>query len=134
MTKSDLLKPRFKLIADYPGNTQNIDNITTEEATASYFRKFTANFKELKWWEERDVKDMPKYVLNKSAIPNVAIKVDKWTWEKLAGTECVILTAHSGDKKHNFNYPYLMPLTEDEFNSFIGGEKKKEENNKENVV
>ena len=58
----DLLKPRFKLIADYPGNTQPIGNITIEDATAYYFRKFTSNFKELEWWEERNEDDLPKYL------------------------------------------------------------------------
>lgn len=58
----DLLKPRFKLIADYPGNTQPIGNITIEDATASYFRRFEANFKELQWWEERKEDELPKYL------------------------------------------------------------------------
>ena len=53
------MKPRFELIADYPGNTQPIGNITIEDATASYFRKFKSNFRELMWYEKRDEKDLP---------------------------------------------------------------------------
>lgn len=58
----ELMKPRFKLINDYPGNSQPIGNVTTEVATADYFRKFPANFKELCWGEERKPEDMPEYV------------------------------------------------------------------------
>jgi hypothetical protein len=39
-----------------------LGHITTEVATATYFRKFPANLRELQWWEERRVEDMPKYV------------------------------------------------------------------------
>lgn len=66
MNKQDLLKTRFELIADYPGNSQPIGNVTIEDTTASYFRKFTSNFRELFWWEKRIIEQMPKYLKCKS--------------------------------------------------------------------
>lgn len=62
MDIKDLLKTRFELIADYPGNSQPIGNVTIEDITASYFRKFPANFRELFWWEKRTIDEMPKYL------------------------------------------------------------------------
>jgi hypothetical protein len=57
-----LLIPRFKLIADYPGNSQPIGSVFIENANAVYFRKFKSNFKELEWWEDRNVENMPDYI------------------------------------------------------------------------
>lgn len=70
----ELMKPRFKLIADYPGNSQPIGNVTTEIHTAEYFRKFTANFQELKWWEERKPEEMPEFVKEGDIVE----MVEKW--------------------------------------------------------
>lgn len=63
MSTEELLKPRFKFIAPYPGSTQEVGSVTTEIATANYFRTFKANFRELYWWEERKGSDMPAYVI-----------------------------------------------------------------------
>jgi len=57
-----LTEPRFKLIADYPGNTREVGSISVEVATASYFRKYKANFMELKWYIDRSKEEMPDYL------------------------------------------------------------------------
>jgi len=79
MNIKDLLKPRFELIADYPGNSQPIGNVTIEDATASYFRKFKANFYELEWYEKRDYSDLPLFV--KTTYNGTVNKVDNYNFE-----------------------------------------------------
>lgn len=62
---SELLIPRFQLIADYPANNREIGSISKEGAAASYFRKFPAVFKELEWFEKRTIDEMPQYLKDK---------------------------------------------------------------------
>lgn len=80
MTTEELLKPRWKVIADFPGSLLSIGEILTnlkyhQEPDDYSIRiqtelgelgifpsEFPAVFKELEWWQERDEKDMPKYV------------------------------------------------------------------------
>ena len=102
-----LLKPRFELIADYPGNSQPIGNVTIEDATASYFRKFHANFRELFWWEKRTVEQMPKYlkVQNNGKIGEV--KEYRW-WGENCQVEFV------GGRTRNLNLTWT-PVEEKEY-------------------
>lgn len=59
---ADLMKPRYKVIADYPGNNlYKVGSII--EDTGWGVELFPNIFKKLSWWEERDVKDMPEYVM-----------------------------------------------------------------------
>lgn len=68
MTPENLLKPRYKVIADYPGSRYKIDRIISErEGLKDYdapndFDKYPAIFKLIEWWEERKEEDMPDYV------------------------------------------------------------------------
>lgn len=70
MSNEDLLKPRYKVIADYPGNLQPIGHIyeiifNDEEALKNWCDNkdyYPHLFKKLEWWEEREEKDMPEYV------------------------------------------------------------------------
>jgi len=115
MTK-DFLKPRFKLIADYPGNSQPVGNITIEDATASYFRKFPANFKELKWYEEREPNEMPLFIKNKTSIPVTYTKVDYWKQikRKDLGSYVQLLMVVNG-KENDINFWAIEPATEEEY-------------------
>ena len=91
MTKEELLKPRWKVIADFPGNTFYVGEII--EIPSQYILQqivlqgnnyqsvdldinpsfYPAIFKKLKWWEERKEEDLPKYVLWKPT--NTIMKV-----------------------------------------------------------
>lgn len=81
MTTKELLKPRWKVIADFPCNVgQDVGEIISECEYKSepdcYFVKIDLDgkifgicpddyphlFKKLKWWEERDIKDLPDYI------------------------------------------------------------------------
>lgn len=63
----DLLIPRFKLIADYPGsdNVGTIYIMSSERETLR-FSKYPYLFKKLGWWEERSPKEMTEYVKHKN--------------------------------------------------------------------
>lgn len=79
-TPEELLKPRYKVIADYPGCKFKIGNILTyvREIAQTYdlwrnektgveiiysgFGAFPHLFKKLEWWEDREPSEMPEYV------------------------------------------------------------------------
>lgn len=113
MTQEELLKPRFKLIEDYPGNSREIGSISVEIATASYFRKYKANFRELQWWQDRDEKDMPEYVKVKCVINPSVHKVDRFDLESTSRWFMFI------DKGiHPYAPADFLPATEAEYLTF----------------
>lgn len=61
MTTEQLLAPRYKVIADYPGNNVEVGRVFLSDI-GEYFDKFKGNFKRLEWWEDREEKDAPEYV------------------------------------------------------------------------
>lgn len=78
MTASELLKPRFQVIADYPKSYFKAGDILEriERATNDYYsnhqfnisesmlledlEKYPHLFRKLDWWELRKIEDMPK--------------------------------------------------------------------------
>ena len=107
MTIKDLLKTRFELIADYPGNSQPIGNVTIEDATAFYFRKFPANFRELFWWEKRTIEEMPKYLKVQNNGKVRQVKEYRW-W----GENCQV--EFMGGRTRNLNLTWT-PVEEKEY-------------------
>ena len=81
MTPEDLMKPRYKVIADYPknkfGDVGRIINLVKRSDRfryewyehdgidyeyESFFEEYPHIFKKLEWWEERKQNDFPEYV------------------------------------------------------------------------
>lgn len=75
MTNDELLRPRYKVIADYPGNKYYpVGKIITildgnrpindngYRVQRCDFDEFPYLFKKLQWWEERKEEDMPEYL------------------------------------------------------------------------
>lgn len=71
MSTKELLKPRWKVIADYPGNPAIVGSILKMrndyqyEVNSKLFimpEGYPAIFKKLEWWEEREQEDLPEYV------------------------------------------------------------------------
>jgi hypothetical protein len=77
MNKDELLKPRYKVIADWPEMRDRFKNqpiiILDKEDEEGwfttngfyqqiFFEKYPHLFKKLEWWEEREESDMPEYV------------------------------------------------------------------------
>ncbi len=85
MTAKELLKPRYKVIADYPDRAfemnmpllYNVVDCCFENSQASGVPiepdKFPLIFKELDWWEERTPEELPKYVKTKTGTKRVAV-------------------------------------------------------------
>ena len=90
---NDLLKPRYKVIADYPGNAYKLGDIITfvqdgcSELIANYssvngdrtrlmvakkeFDKSPHLFKKLHWADERPVEQMPMYIKGRERVYEV---------------------------------------------------------------
>lgn len=83
MTPTELLKPRYEVIADYPGQLYQIgDIIDTYETAMCYaigntphcepewsekvcLSDYPKIFRRLAWWEHLNPEDMPEYVKDK---------------------------------------------------------------------
>jgi hypothetical protein len=79
MTAAALLRPRYEIIADFPGNGYNVGRVIVpitrsgkifdcidapSSETITNPEKYPHLFRKMSWWEKRDVKDMPKYVMH----------------------------------------------------------------------
>lgn len=92
LTKDELLKPRYKVIADYPGNIIPVRSIFWDDIESviivtpsgsnsiqsSYpYRdkdKYPHLFQLLPWWRDREINDYPEYVVD----TNLAFHKAKW--------------------------------------------------------
>lgn len=86
MNTEQLLKVRYKVIADYPDSKFNEGDILVEQDEKAFnqftlyrngkgigfwnydFGKYPHLFKKLQWWEEREESDMPEYVKTDEAV------------------------------------------------------------------
>lgn len=94
MSNEELMRPRYKVIADYPGNIMPVGSIFWDDVESieiitptgsrsvqgSYpYRnkdKFPHLFKKLEWWEDRRPEDMPKYLNCPSR--KMFFRVERW--------------------------------------------------------
>lgn len=132
MTKEELLKPRYKVIADYPDRAfemnmpleYNVVDSCFDNSKASGVTiepdNYPAIFKTLEWWEEREEKDMPEYVKVKRAslvpkkdIPFFAKVTDRiHTLPVLTGFKL-----SDGTDGLYANWANLEPATKEEYES-----------------
>jgi len=129
-TVEELLKPRIKIINDWPGvagivvpgTIINVDDEFTDDMfwigeepfLIDKIRDYPYLFKELKWHEDRELSDMPKYI--KIIDENVIAKVETHS----------IGIGFTFKETNDFTNDYMrrkvystntIPSTEDEFNS-----------------
>lgn len=120
MTPEELMKPRYKIIADYPGNVQDIGCVFRSDLP-SYFNKFPAISQPLPWYAERKPEDMPEYVWYKfmeHSTPK-CMKVDKQ------------FTSSLGEKNDKgfctsgefYSYSKTTPATSAEYEQYINSNK-----------
>lgn len=72
MSTEELLKPRYKVIADYPKSLYNVGDILNAgwrsedciycDTEGPRWRHFPHLFKKLYWWEDRSTEDLPEYI------------------------------------------------------------------------
>lgn len=119
MTPEELLKPRYKVIADYPESPYKIGDIefngtwSDNDSLANY----PSIFRKLEWWEERDVKDMPGYL--KDTGDGEVFKVREWLDYSMA-----VIWLNKNKKInhtgfHQANTEHFLPATESEYNEYI---------------
>lgn len=98
MTASELLKPRFKIIADFPNNDfgkvgdildrdwSKYPNDDEEKEPIWSISDYPHLFQRLNWWEERSVEDMPKKVISKAEeIDSEPYEIEEWDMNNLVG-------------------------------------------------
>lgn len=99
MTPQELLRPRYIVIADYPGSFLRIGDILTDQQKDYEFwecnrdlSKFAESpahypdiFRPLNWWEHREEKDMPGYIKLRGDIYKVH------EWDSGTGTPTVFI-------------------------------------------
>lgn len=125
---NELLRPRYKVIADYPGNDYGVyEIIPLSEYMGlyaliqddgkfveweSFYREFPHLFQKLEWWEDREEKDMPEYVKwnynNAPEFGNVE-KVEKWS--PFIDT----MTAKVPSQVNDIRASYFVPATKEEY-------------------
>lgn len=72
LTVEELLRPRYKVVADYPKSIYKIGTIINAGTTSEdciycdlegpRMRHYPHLFQPLPWWSDRKVEDMPEYV------------------------------------------------------------------------
>ena len=96
MTNEDLLRPRYKTIADYPNSFSSAGEVLELKNHGGYWRyeyydhdglytmseselqEYPHLFKKLEWWERRKVEDLPEYLRCSKTIG----KVKEYGWFK----------------------------------------------------
>lgn len=117
MTPEELLKHRYKVIADYPFTNYNIGDILLIEGTEDYkesrisfFEQYPLMFQPLQWWEERKVEDMPDYL--KDIGDSEMFRIVKW----LSNSKAEIFTKWG---KRYVDAEHFLPSTKEEYEQYL---------------
>lgn len=133
LTKEELLKPRYKVIAAYPMCLRKVGTVLDncgkslsgnylydlgkDTWDSEYLDKYPHLFKRLEWWEERELPQMPEYLKGPDG------GVVKPTMYSL-GYPFAFYTGEMEKKgkfkgmEEPFNLAAFLPATEEEYNSF----------------
>lgn len=144
MTVDELMRPRFKVVEDYPYSEYEVGLIIEfEEEKCTYytgqpewetvpikykdgggwlkccikkFEPYPRIFKPMEWWEERKAEDMPRYVISKHT--SVCYMVDEYNDLQLQEDGCLFMV----NNKY-YSCSYFLPTTEEGYNNFINKQK-----------
>lgn len=114
MTPEELLKPRFKVIADYPVSPYPVGAIITPK-DAEYFDKYPVIFKRLEWYEERKPEDMPLYLKDRIESFGEGHEVKYY---KVTDNYTSIRFYRAMTDKGWIRMPDVLPATESEYLAF----------------
>lgn len=117
MSNEELLRPRYKVIADYPNNIHKIGSIIENKAGEPFDKikfyqcaKHPHIFKRLEWYEDRKPEDMPEYLKEIE---------DGHTWIYKSGVDFIyrggIVDMVMKNDKRRLNYCYVLPATESDY-------------------
>lgn len=123
MERDELMKPRYKVIAEWPGQEEiqvgEILHGIAKEIGPIVFRldAFPHLFRKLEWWEERKPEDMPEYVNDEDE--NKIFKVSFIMQEYRGRQQMVIIFPDERPYHVNDNVmPLYEPATEAEYLAF----------------
>ena len=95
MTASELMKPRFEIIADYPNSNFTIGDIVEfngvvfgmnePQKFVSEPEKYPAIFRKMNWWEKRTAEQMPKKLMSILDDKGDTFEIEEWDMEILVG-------------------------------------------------
>lgn len=132
MTKQELIRPRFKVITDYPDSCLEVGEIISILDAdifepIEWWEKYPLQFKKLKWYEERTTLDMPDFV--KVITPGCSLKqysiheVDYWFCSDrgiFAGLTIPETTrTHDEGETVTYHTINIEPATEIEYNEYL---------------
>lgn len=117
MDIEQLLKPRYKVIADYPFSAYTVGQIILihdYNPNKDLFKMYPHLFKPLQWWEERKESDMPQYVKDeKGQIQKVLSWSDAgFVYEKESNNPIILPNVTVSMSV----IQYYQPATEAEYN------------------
>lgn len=133
MTKEELLIPRYLCIADFPqwstfthkkGEILILKGIhfvgsgTAKSINENEINNYPSVFRQLKWWEYREIKDMPEYIMGRNRGNDVYVKVSEWVFNSYMN--CNETTVDG------FTYPsqYSKPISQSDYENYDGIDKK----------
>ena len=130
MTPKELLIPRYRLYATYPGCPYNVGTILIQQSLGAtnspYYEdgiygqpnaqaiynpeNYPNNFAKLEWWQERSIKDWPEYLKTmQGEVYKISIKVDPYLTIQTLDVE--------GDAV-SIGFEYLTPATLEQYISY----------------
>ncbi len=125
MSVDELLLPRYKSVADFPGNILPIGHITTLKGTAraikssmEFFDKYPHLFQPIEWWEERKPEEMPEYVKEINSLYKIGevIKVAEWEME----SEDTDVPCFRDQKDNHFTWVRgFVPATLEDYTEYL---------------
>lgn len=122
MTTEELLKPRIIVENNYPRSPFKHHEIICEPSLEQieWAKEFTINFRFLNWWEGRDVKDMPEYLLtNKDWSAKTCVKVEAFYG---SDKEFVELVKRDSVEGTQYCTEWFEPATEQEYLTYISNQ------------
>ncbi len=131
MTTEELLKQRYKLIATYPHCPHEPGSIYTKKdgmylrEGGGYLNKVNLDqyphiFKKLEWWEEREIKDLPRFVKYENKISRVRqLNYDNGTWTESGYSGVGLFHLDNQYQLKGFYWNEVEPSTEQEYNDYI---------------
>lgn len=137
--ENDILKPRYKVVSDYPFAKHCIGDILTRIPKAtdnvfakegwkpgdpsideSYLMQYPHLFRKLEWWEERQIEDLPLFVrFGQWDKPHMIYKIKEWNpvgvLEGNHGLEPFGLAEIPHEYFISLRFPNNFPATKEEY-------------------
>lgn len=125
-----LLKPRYKLVLDYPMNIDEVGtvyNIDMSDGHGLVFKEtcdlYPHLFRKLEWWEEREVEEMPGYVKTNPVDKN-------WNTHSVEKVECFYgddkeyISVDGLDENAQHLTEWFLPATEQDYTLYLTNTKR----------